>query len=89
MGAPALINVGGRPNEAASYVFPCYYVMLSLFSRLFSPVFLNTKFRNYSDAGKLSYKEDNAGGCFADNIDEGTIGVESSLRVFLWTYSSC
>ena len=89
MGAPALINVGGRPNQTASYVFSCYYVILSQFPRIFSPVTLNTKFRNYSDAGKLSYKEDNARGCFADNIDEGTIGVEGSLRVFLWAYSSC
>ena len=84
--APALINVGGRPNQVASYVFPCYYVMLSLFSRLFSPVFLNTKFRNYSNAGKLSYKEDNARGCFADNIDEGAVGVEGSLGIFNRSY---
>ena len=55
-----------------------------------APALINVggQFRNYSDAGKLSYKEDNARGCFSDNIDEGTIGVESSLRVFLWAYSS-
>ena len=87
--APALINVGGRPNQVASYVFSCYYVMLSLFPRVFSPVTLNTKFRNYSNAGKLSYKEDNAGGGFADNVYEGTISMERGLGIFLWAYSSC